>query len=212
MRITKYEHATVMIEEGSSRLVIDPGGFLETLTDFAGITAVVVTHVHPDHCSPANLQGISESNPEVPIYAPAAVATTVPGVNVVPISPGDVFSHGDFTLEFFGGTHAVIHESIPVIGNVGVFVNDAFYYPGDSFALPDDREVTILAAPLGAPWLKVGDAMDFVLDVAPQYCFGTHDMTLSAIGHRMHHDRLAWATQQGGGQYLPLEPGEAIDL
>lgn len=212
MRITKYEHATVTIDEGSSRLVIDPGGFLTSFTDFTNIAAVVVTHVHPDHCSPANLQRISESNPDVPIYGPSAVATTVPGVNVIAVSPGDTITHGDFTLEFFGGTHAVIHESIPTIGNVGALVNDQFYYPGDSYALPGDRDVMVLAAPLGAPWLKIGDAMDFVLDVTPQYCFGTHDMTLSDIGRGMHHDRLDWATQRGGGHYLPLAPAEAIDL
>ena len=212
MRITKYEHATVTIDTDESRLVIDPGGFLTSLTDFANIAAVVVTHVHPDHCSPANLQRISELNPEVPIYAPTAVATTVPGVNVIAVSPGDVITHDAFTLEFFGGTHAVIHESIPGTGNVGVLVNDQFYYPGDSYALPGDKDVTVLAAPLGAPWLKIGDAIDFVLDVAPRYCFGTHDMTLSDVGHGMHHARLDWATQQGGGQYLPLAPGEAIDL
>lgn len=212
MRITKYEHAAVTIDDNSARLVIDPGSPRASLTDFTGVAAVVVTHAHADHCSPSNLQRIAELNPEVPIYAPAGVATTVPGVNVVTVSPGDVVSHGGFTLEFFGGEHAVIHESVPVPANVGVLVNGEFYYPGDSYALPGDHDVVVLAAPIGAPWLKIGEAMDFVLDVAPQYCFGTHDMTLSPVGHAMHHERLGWATQQGGGQYIPLAVGESIDL
>jgi hypothetical protein len=46
-------------------------------------------------------------------------------------------SGGPFTLRFFGGRHSVIHESIPVIDNVGVLVDDAFYYPGDSYAAPE---------------------------------------------------------------------------
>lgn len=212
MRITKFEHATVTISEGSARIVIDPGGFLETLTDCEHITAVVVTHVHADHCSPAHLQRISERNPGVPIFAPASVATTVPGVNVVAVTAGDAITVDGVTLEFFGGTHAIIHESIPVIDNVGVLINDEFYYPGDSYALPGDKPITVLAAPVCAPWLKIGEAMDFVLDVAPQYCFGTHDFALSAVAHDMHHARLAWATEQGGGQYVALAPGESIDL
>jgi probable F420-dependent oxidoreductase len=72
---------------------------------------------------------------------------------------------GDFTLRFFGGTHAVIHSSIPTIENVGVLVNEELYYPGDSYAVPEGIEVDTLAAPLGAPWLKIGEAMDYVLAV-----------------------------------------------
>jgi hypothetical protein len=42
-------------------------------------------------------------------------------------------------MTFHGGRHSVIHSSIPVIDNVGVLVNDAFYYPGDSYAVPAAR-------------------------------------------------------------------------
>ena len=108
--------------------------------------------------------------------------------------------------------HEVIHSSIPVIENVGVLINDALYYPGDSYAVPEGVAVDTLAAPLGAPWLRIGDAMDYVLAVKPRRAFGTHDMTLSVIGKNMHRQRLQWATEQGGGEFLPLEPGESLDL
>jgi hypothetical protein len=93
-----------------------------------------------------------------------------------------------------------------------VFVNDEFYYPGDSYAVPSDRTVSLLAAPVGAPWLKIGEAMDFVLAVAPRRAFGTHDMTLSVVGRDMGRARLRWATEQGGGEFLALDPGDATDM
>ncbi|MBU4465135.1 MAG: MBL fold metallo-hydrolase, partial [Actinobacteria bacterium] len=111
-----------------------------------------------------------------------------------------------------GGTHAVIHESIPVIDNVGVLVNDEFYYPGDSYAVPKGEKVGLLAAPVGAPWLKIGDAMDFVLAVAPRRVFATHDMTLSMAGREMGRARLTWAAEQGGGEFVALEPGASADI
>ncbi len=117
-----------------------------------------------------------------------------------------------FTLEFFGGQHAVIHESLPVVDNVGVLVNGQFYYPGDSYAVPEGVDVKLLAAPIGAPWLKIGEAMDFVLAVAPRQAFGTHDMTLSVIGRDMARARITWAVEQGGGEFLALDPGEATDI
>ena len=70
----------------------------------------------------------------------------------------------------------------------------------------------MLAAPIGAPWLKIGDAMDFVLAVKPRRAFGTHDMTLSRAGLEMHRARLTWATEQGGGEFLTLDPGESYEM
>ena len=122
------------------------------------------------------------------------------------------FAAGRFTLRFFGGRHEPIHSSIPDIDNVGVLVSDRLYYPGDSYAVPEGVAVDTLAAPVGAPWLRLSDAVDFVLAVKPRRAFGTHDMTLSVIGKNMHRQRLQWATEQGGGEFLLLEPGDAVDL
>jgi hypothetical protein len=65
---------------------------------------------------------------------------------------------------------------------------------------------------VGAPWLKIGEAMDFVLAVAPRQAFGTHDMTLSVIGRDMGRVRLRWAVEQDGGEFLALDPGESADI
>jgi hypothetical protein len=54
--------------------------------------------------------------------------------------------------------------------------------------------------------------MDFVLAVAPERAFATHDMTLSVIGKDMGRARLKWAVEQGGGEFLVLDPSEAVDL
>jgi hypothetical protein len=128
------------------------------------------------------------------------------------VKPGDSIDIEPFHLEFFGGEHAIIHESIPTIDNVGVLVDGAFYYPGDSFSVPKGASVEVLAAPVGAPWLKIGDAMDFVLAVKPRRVFGTHDMTLSVAGRDMGLARLRWAVEQNGGEFIALEPGDSTEL
>lgn len=193
-------------------LVIDPGSFTLPLIDLRHVVAVVLTHEHPDHFTPEHLTRIREQFPDVPVYAPAGVAAAAPGEKIQVVAPGDTVTAGPFTLRFFGGRHNVIHESIPVIDNVGVLVNDAFYYPGDSYAVPDGAKVDLLATPVGAPWLKIGEAMDFVLAVAPRRAFATHDMTLSGAGLEMGRARLTWAVAQGGGEFVVLEPGDSTDL
>ena len=210
MKVTKYEHATLVITSNDKQLVIDPGVFL-TPPDFADTVAVVITHEHADHWTDQNLGMILEKSPGAKIYAPQGVATAASGFEITVVKEGDVIEIDPFTLEFFGSKHAVIHESIPVPDNVGVLVNDELYYPGDSYTVPS-KPVGTLAAPVGAPWLKIGEAIDFILEVAPKRAFYIHDMTLSTAGKGMASDRLKWATEQGGGEYRPLEVGESIDL
>ena len=210
MRITKHEHACLELELEDRLLLIDPGSFTLPIEDLHGLVAVVLTHEHPDHWTPEHLERIRKAVPDVPVYGTAGVAAA--GADVIVVTPGDTVTAGPFTLTFHGGRHNVIHESIPVIDNVGVLVNDEFYYPGDSYAVPKHATVRMLAAPIGAPWLKIGEAMDFVLAVAPHRAFGTHDMTLSRIGLDMHRARLAWATQQHGGEFLALDPGESVEM
>ncbi|TQJ31890.1 MBL fold metallo-hydrolase [Microbacterium sp. SLBN-146] len=212
MRVTKFEHAALRVDKEGSSLLIDPGSFTLPIAELASVVAVVLTHEHPDHWTPEHLDRVRASVPGVPIYGPDGVANAAPGYDITVVHPGDTVTVEPFTLQFFGGTHNVIHESIPVIDNVGVLVNDQLYYPGDSYAVPKGVAVDLLAAPLGAPWLKIGEAMDFVLAVAPRRAFGTHDMTLSVIGRDMHRARLRWATEQGGGVFLDLDPSESTEL
>lgn len=212
MHVTKHEHACVRLERDGKTLLIDPGMFTEPLADLHGLAAVVITHEHPDHWTSQHLARILEESPSVPIYGPEGVVRAAAGFDIREVSPGDELEAGPFRLKFFGGRHAVIHESIPVIDNVGVLVDDEFYYPGDSYAVPKGADVTLLAAPVGAPWLKIGDAMDFVLAVKPRRVFATHDMTLSPAGLAMGRERLTWAAAQNGGDFVALDPGDATDL
>lgn len=214
MRLTKLEHAALIVEHSGERLIIDPGKFTTPITDAAGTVAVVITHLHDDHWTPEQLARIAADSPDVRRFGPAGVvrAAAEAGIGVEEVAPGDEVEVGPFRLRFFGGRHAQIHSSIPVIDNVGVLVNESLYYAGDSFAVPEGVAVDVLAAPAGAPWMKIAEAMDYVIEVAPRRAFPTHEMLLSRAGKDLSNARLGWATEQGGGTYLPLEPGDIVDF
>jgi L-ascorbate metabolism protein UlaG (beta-lactamase superfamily) len=211
MRVTKHEHAALTVEKDGATLVIDPGNFTPALEGLRNVVGVVITHEHPDHWTPEQVGSILERFPGVPVFSTRAVAETA-DVEVSVVAPGQTAEAGPFRLEFFGGRHNEIHSSIPIVDNLGVFVDDALYYPGDSYTVPDGRDVALLAAPIGAPWLKIGEAMDFVLAVAPAHAFGTHDVPLSPQGLAMHRARLRWATEQHEGVFHELDPGDAIEI
>jgi len=212
MRLTKLEHAAIVVEDSGDKLYLDPGKFTTPITESAGAVAVVITHEHDDHWTPEQLKRISEANPGVRIFGPAGVAAAASGFPVETVQAGDEVEVGPFRLRFFGGKHAQIHPSIPIIDNLGVLVDDALYYAGDSFVVPEGVAVQVLAAPAGAPWMKMSEAMDYVMAVAPKRAFPTHEMLLSQAGKALSNARLGWATEQSGGEYLPLEPGDSIDF
>ena len=212
MRITKQEHACLILESSGKTLVIDPGVFTTALVGLTDVVAVVITHEHGDHWTADQLTRILKRSPDAKLYGPEGVALAATDFDITIVKDGDTINAEPFSLRFFGEKHAIIHSSIPIVDNVGVLVNDSLYYPGDSFTVPEGVEVDVLAAPVGAPWLKIGDAIDFVLAVRPRRAFATHEMVLSTAGKAMGGDRLKWAVEQGGGEYVALEPGDTLDL
>jgi L-ascorbate metabolism protein UlaG (beta-lactamase superfamily) len=212
MRITKHEHSCVVIETGGQKLIIDPGSLTTALTGFKGVAGIVITHEHADHWTAEQLRRILEFNKDAPIFGPAGVAAAASGFDITVVGNGDTAAVGPFSLRFFGGKHAVIHASIPVVDNIGVLVNDEFYYAGDSFTIPDGVTVGTLAVPAGAPWMKIAEAMDYVLAVKPERTFPTHEMGLSVTGKGLSNQRIQQVTEVNGGQFFALEPTESIDL
>ena len=203
MKLTKYEHACFTVEKDGKLLVVDPGNWT---TDFAvpdNISAVVVTHEHPDHFYPPQLTAIIEKNPEVIVVAHSDVLMHVPGLPARSVGVGDVVNIGSFTLEFFGGEHATIYPDFGHFANLGVLIDDAIYYPGDSFALPQ-KSVSVLLLPVTAPWLKIQEVIDFMVAVAPNMVVPAHDAIASDKGKALVDRLVGGVAEQKGIRYERL--------
>jgi L-ascorbate metabolism protein UlaG (beta-lactamase superfamily) len=212
MKVTKQEHACLIIDNAGKTLVIDPGSFTTLLVGMNDVVAIVITHEHADHWTSDQLGRILERNPAARVFGPAGVAAAASEFDVEVVNEGDTVEIEPFRLRFFGGKHAVIHSSIPIVDNVGVLVNDELYYAGDSFVIPEGIDVGTLAVPAGAPWLKIAEVMDYVTAVSPRRSFPVHEMVLSVAGKTMSNARIQSSTEAGGGEFFPLEPGDSLDL
>jgi len=208
MELTKYEHACFTIEKDGKLLIVDPGVYTNDLQTPENVVAVVVTHEHADHFDPAALDAIIAHNPKAIIIAEKTITEKLSELPTATVEPGDKYTVPPFMFEFFGGEHALIHSSMPVIGNLGVMINDTVYYPGDSFTLPN-KPVDVLALPISAPWLKLGDTMDYLIAIKPRLAFPTHDALLSPIGKSLPDNMLPNLMKSFGGEYKRLiEPIE----
>ena len=203
MKLTKFPHACLRIEQDGAVLVVDPGVFSDPGAALRGADAVLITHEHADHVDVDALKAFSGA-----VYAPAEVAAQLGGSEVTAVSPGDTFTAAGLEVQVFGDRHAHIHEDVPDIPNNAYLIGGKVYYAGDAFSLPG-VEVETLFVPIGAPWMKLAEAIDYVRAVAPQRAHPTHDAVLSTAGQGISDN---WLTQRGHTAYSRLDIGKPIDL
>jgi len=204
MKLTKYAHACFTLEKDDQVLVVDPGNFSKDFTAPHGVVAVIITHEHADHIDPAAMTEIRDKNPNALLIATKSVIDSLPDYTAQVAVPGDTLHAGGFDVEIFGGKHAVIHPSMPVVDNVAIMIDGTIYYPGDSFT-PPERPVDVLALPVAAPWSKISEVIDFITQVQPRFAFPTHDAILSSDGQSVTDSMIGPVATTYGGEYRRLE-------
>lgn len=185
MRITKFGHACVRVEHDGTTLVLDPGGFTEREA-VEGADVILVTHEHPDHYHPDHLRSCDARVVTIDGVAAQVRAGAVDLVErITEVAPGDTVAAGSISVSVVGVDHAVIHPDLPRIHNSGYLLDVGgvtVYHPGDALTAPGEP-VDLLLAPASAPWLRVGDAIDFVREVGAPRNLAIHDGTYSDFGH-----------------------------
>lgn len=210
MKLTKYEHACFTVEQNSQVLVVDPGNYSTDFETVENVVAIVITHEHADHLDHEHIAAIMNDNPNAIIVADESITAQLNAYKTQPVSAGETITIGEFTLEFFGGKHALIHDSLSIINNLGVLINNTVYYPGDSFALTN-KPIDVLALPVGAPWLKIGESIDFFITTKPLLAFPTHDAVLSSIGKHLVDHLLSAVAEKHSTVYRRID-GTTIEV
>lgn len=182
MKITKYIHACIFLDKDGKRLVIDPGEYTELPEDISNIGVIFLTHVHADHVGVENIKKIVAANPGVKIYGLEDALSTLKDLDaeLIAIKGTGVTEAGGYSIKYFAHDHAIIYESVPC-QNLGVLIDNALYYPGDSYHLIEDK-VEVVAVPISGPWSKTSDAIDFSKAMKSKRFFGTHDAHASERG------------------------------
>ena len=208
MKLTKYQHACLVLEKESEKIVIDPGAFSHDFIVPHSVVAIVITHEHPDHLDESKITALLAANPKAIIIAHESIVGRFTQYQTQTAKPDEPFQVGPFSLRFFGGVHETIAEGIPVPPNYGVLVDERLYYPGDSFVVPEGVTVKELAVPASAPWLKLSESMRFLSTVKPSFAFPTHDAILSDDGKALVDRLLATVAASQNTKYSRLDGTE----
>ena len=213
MRLTKFGHSCLLVEDGGARVLLDPGSFSEGFEELEGLTAVCLTHQHGDHLDPERVRRLLDRNPGVRGVSDegSAKALGEAGAEVEVVHDGDELELGGLGVAVAGRDHAVIHPDVPVVPNVGYLVGGRLFHPGDAFTVPG-QPVEVLAVPAGAPWLKLAEAVDYLRRVAPRVAFPVHEKVLSEGGISIHYRQLEQLGARGGTRFEVLDDGHPLEL
>jgi L-ascorbate metabolism protein UlaG (beta-lactamase superfamily) len=214
MRLTKYTHSCVRVDDGGQALVIDPGTFSETQLALDGVHAVLITHEHADHLDAPTLLAAAQADSALRVWAPAPVAELLAplGDRVTAVGAGETFSAGGFSVRTFGGLHALIHPLVgTLVANVAYLVEGSVYHPGDSFTVPPVPVETLLI-PIHAPWSKIGEVIDFAAAVRAPRAFQIHDALLNDAGGGLVDRLLGSVAATYGTTYTRLAATQSVEV
>jgi len=183
MKITKFGHCCLLIEENGVKILTDPGIYSTQQSNVENINFILITHEHSDHVHVDSLKELLKNNPQAKIITNKSVGILLEKDNIIfsVVEAGQNFNTNSILIEGFGKDHALMHTSICPIQNTGYFIANKFFYPGDSFTNPG-KQVEILALPVAGPWMRLLEAIDYALVVNPKICFPVHEGILKSPG------------------------------
>ena len=175
MRITKIGHSCLLIEEGTVRILMDPGNY-SPVPQAEGVNVILITHEHDDHCYLPAIQQVIKKNPAAEVITHAAVGKKLEAVGLkwTAIADGEALQRNGVKVASYGSKHARIHQDIPIVANTGFLIADRLFYPGDSFYVPPVA-MEILALPVAAPWMRLEECIEYAMALKPNVAFPVHD-------------------------------------
>ncbi len=210
MKITKFGHCCLLIEENGLRILTDPGSYSTGQENVKNIDVILITHEHQDHLHIPSLKMCINNNPKVKIYTNKGVGKLLDIENIKYglLEDGQTIKIKGISIEGFGHDHAPLYKVTPCI-NTGYCIANRLFYPGDALHKPP-KKVEILALPVAGPWLKLSEAIEYALDIKPKMAFPVHEGILKQPGttHRMPPAIL----EPQGIKFLILEENKETEL
>lgn len=172
MKITRYVHSCLLIEDAGLQILVDPGvyswesGLLQPGA-LPKVAEVVITHEHPDHCHIPFIEALQSANPELVCRTNAEVAKGLHQAGL-----GGISTDNSQHVQFFDAPHESMPMGQPPL-NRGVHVLGRLTHPGDSFRFEATKD--ILALPITAPWGSMAQAVELALVLQPKHIIPVHD-------------------------------------
>lgn len=210
MKITKFVHSCLLVEDAGRVALFDPGNFsydagFFSPASFNALDDIIITHAHSDHCHIPLLQELVKS-------FPSATITTIPDVasKLTALGFANVKTESTSDIKMFD----VNHESVSPLGqapaNTGFHYLDKLTNPGDGYGFEQSKDVLVL--PVTAPWGCVVRAAGLILQLKPKYVVPVHDWHWNPAARQQAYITLQDFCAKSGITFLGLEDGKPVEI
>lgn len=203
--VQKFAQSCFKVSNGRTALLIDPGvynreSYQEFLNNLDDVSAVLISHQHPDHCDLEIVKLLASRG--LPIFSNRETQRVLNKENVKTnlLESGKEVRIGDVSIKVFKANHFKLlfckkcnsilsnqitidkkcqfhPELIPSLvdgpENVGFLINQMFFHPGDSLDKLDFR-VDNLAVAIAGPTVDYQKALDFAQSFDPKIIIPMH--------------------------------------
>ncbi|OGE45560.1 hypothetical protein A3B39_05110 [Candidatus Daviesbacteria bacterium RIFCSPLOWO2_01_FULL_37_10] len=206
MKITKFVHSCLLIEEDRKKILIDPGNYSEEVLDLSvlsDLSYLLISHEHPDHMYLPLIKKILEKFPEVKIVSNQSAAGILGKEGIT------VGTNGDGFIQMEEVPHEKVFGSTPP-QNVLFRINGKLTHPGDSFQFTSTTE--ILTLPLQAPWGSTTEAVELAERLNPKVIIPIHDWHWNDIARENMYKRLEEYFAALSIRFIGLEDGATVEV
>jgi len=171
MKITKYTHSCLFIEENGKFILIDPGTFSTeaglTVDMFSRIDYLLITHEHFDHFDNNFVKQLVQKFPHIQIITTNSIVSLLAKNEIQAVSR----SNNDIQVDEKAHEHIFGVQTVPE--NVCFTIFSKLTHPGDSMKF--EETAPILALPIQAPWGNTTEALEKAYQLKPKYVIPIHD-------------------------------------
>ena len=214
MKITKYGHACLLVEQNEVRILIDPGSW-SPVPELAELDALLVTHEHFDHIDIGKIAMLVAKNPNMTIFTNDHVGKVLSEKDIpyTRLQDGDVTDVKGVSISGIGTAHDIVYGPASPCENTGYLINNELFFPGDALSVVPSTPVRILALPTGGPWMKFSEAIDYAKKISPSLVFPIHDAVYIEDIRRGLVPRVIGANLEAVGiVFKDLVDGDSIEV
>lgn len=206
MKITKFNHSCLLVEEDGNVFLIDPGEYSAELVraqPFSQLDYLLITHEHFDHFFLPLIKELVTKFPQVKIITTQSIVERLQKEGIIAKAQGDEYVKVD----------AVAHEKIWMgnpVENTMITINGKLSHPGDSLSF--DKTACILCLPISGPWCNTTQAVELAERLQPKVIIPIHDWHWKDEVRVGMQERLKEYFGKKGIDFKVMENGKAIEI
>ena len=210
MKLTKFVHACVLVEDERHTALFDPGDFswasgLFNISQLNRLDKIIITHEHSDHFSLDFVKALVAKFPDVSISTTQEVIDQLQKVGIKKAS-----DKSDKLTDI----KYLAHESMeplapPPCQNVRVHYKGKVTHPGDSHHLEDTKDILLL--PVAGPWGATIESLRMADKLTPKTIVPIHDWMWNDDWRNTMYGRFKQFFKERQVRFIKPKDGEMFE-